>query len=200
MSARPTTAALTLLVELGLNLGLGLALGLTALGAAALQSDSQQPMLIEADKVEVDEAQGTSLYLGQVQVDQGTTRLLANQVTVHHRKDHSIKYIIARGEPASYQQLMDGDKHEEMLAFAKRMDYDADRDELVLTGEALVIQGTDRVASERIVWDRANNRMQAGGTSRAKIVFTPGEQKNGQPKAAAPAPPKTPPPATKKGP
>ncbi|WP_295431232.1 lipopolysaccharide transport periplasmic protein LptA [uncultured Thiodictyon sp.] len=177
---------------------LTLGLGLTPCSAVALQSDAAQPMLIEADRVEVDEGKSTSLYLGQVQVDQGTMRLLADQVTVHHRSDRQIKYIIARGEPASYKQQLDGEQGE-MQAFAKRMDYDADRDELILTGEALVIQGTDRIASERIVYDRAHARVQAGGDSRVKIQMTPQAKKDGKPPApgTAAAPPAPPVPAPK---
>jgi lipopolysaccharide export system protein LptA len=199
MNARPmivTTVprALPVLAAALLTLGLGL----TPCSAVALQSDAAQPMLIEADRVEVDEGKSTSLYLGQVQVDQGTMRLLADQVTVHHRSDRQIKYIIARGEPASYKQQLDGEQGE-MQAFAKRMDYDADRDELILTGEALVIQGTDRIASERIVYDRAHARVQAGGDSRVKIQMTPQAKKDGKPPApgTAAAPPAPPVPAPK---
>jgi len=197
----PTTAFPARALPVALLLSLGLSL--TTLGSAALESDAQQPMLIEADKVEVDEGQSTSLYLGQVQVDQGTMRLLADQVTVHHRSDRRIKYIIARGAPAVYRQQMDGDQGE-LQAFAKRMDYDAERDELVLTGEALVIQGTDRIASERIVYDRAHARVQAGGDSRVKILMTPQAKKepkkDGRPPTTAAPAASTPPPGRKAGP
>ena len=154
-----------------------LALSLTALTAAALKDDDKQPMLIEADSVQVDEGQSTSLYVGHVQVDQGTMRLLADQVTVHHRSDRHVKYIIARGTPASYKQDMDGGKPP-VQGYAKRMDYDAERDELVLTDEALLIQGADRIASERIVYDRATARMQAGGGGRVKLTMTPEAKKD----------------------
>jgi lipopolysaccharide export system protein LptA len=181
MIARPLPSALTRRLLAGLA---AVALSLTAFSAAALKDDNQQPMLIEADTVEVDEAKSTSLYVGHVQVDQGTMHLLADQVTVHHRSDRRIKYIIARGNPASYQQQMEGDKGP-VRAFAKRMDYDADRDELILTDEAILIQGTDRIASERIVYDRANARMQAGGGGRVKISITPDTKADSKPKPNA---------------
>jgi lipopolysaccharide export system protein LptA len=157
---RLPAGALTLLLVLGAH------------GAGALTGDDKQPMLIEADTVEVDEGKNLSLYVGHVQVDQGTMRLLADQVTVHHRKDRHIRYIIARGEPVSFRQQMDGNQGE-LQAYAKRMDYDAERDELVLTDDALVIQGTDRMTGNRIVYDRARSRMQAGGGGRVKITITP---------------------------
>ncbi len=192
MTDRPTTAR-TALAVLAVLAGFGL--GLRSVPTMALEGDDKQPVLIEADKVEVDEGKSTSLYIGHVQIDQGSMRLLADRVTVHHQKDRRIKYIIARGEPVFYKQLLD-DNQGEMQAFAKRMDYDAVRDELILTGDALVIQGKDRIASDRIVYDRGNARVQAGDGSRVKITFNPQDSnKNDTPKPG-PVPPATIPPAT----
>lgn len=158
--------------------------------AVALKDDDKQPMLIEADHVELDESKSTSTYTGNVQVDQGTMRLLADQVTVQHRKDRRIKSVVAQGAPAKFKQLLDGDQGE-LHAFARRMDFDTDTNELILTDEALVIQGTDRISSDRIVYDRAQSRMRAGGTGRVKITIVPEkkpEKKEAAPKPAPPAP------------
>lgn len=192
MTDRPTTAR-TALAVLAVLAGLGF--GLRSVPTMALEGDDQQPVLIEADKVEVDEGKSTSLYIGHVQIDQGSMRLLADRVTVHHQKDRRIKYIIARGEPVFYKQLLD-DNQGEMQAFAKRMDYDAVRDELILTGDALVIQGKDRITSDRIVYDRGNARVQAGDGSRVKITFNPQDNKKTDPPKPGPVPPTTTPPAT----
>ncbi|MGE5154361.1 MAG: lipopolysaccharide transport periplasmic protein LptA [Bdellovibrio bacteriovorus] len=167
------------------------ALGLVATlsPAWALKDDDKQPMRIEADQVELDESKSTSVYVGKVQVNQGSMRLTADHVTVYHHDDRRVKYIIALGQPATYRQLLDGEQGE-VQAFAKRMDYDAVKDELVLTQEALLIQGTDRLSSERIVYDRAQERMRAGGSGRVKITITPegeGPQVQGAP--ANPPPP-----------
>jgi lipopolysaccharide export system protein LptA len=140
--------------------------------AAALEDDASQPILIEADDVEVLEAENTSIYVGNVQVDQGSMRLLGDHVTVYHRDDRRPRFIIALGAPASFKQLLDNDEGE-VLAFAKRMEYDADKDELTLIEDALLIQGADRVASERIVYDRARAHFRAGGGGRVKITITP---------------------------
>jgi lipopolysaccharide export system protein LptA len=156
---------------------LTLGLALCATPALALKDDDKQPMLIEADNVELDEAKSTSVYVGNVQVDQGSMRLLANHVTVYHFDDRRVKYIIALGEPVNYKQDLDGEDGE-MRAFAKRMDYDAEKDELILTGDAILIQGEDRLASERIVYDRASERMRAGGSGRVKIKITPEQEKD----------------------
>ncbi len=174
-----------------LSLSVLLASLLASAPAWALKDDDKQPLLIEADKVELDEAKSTSVYVGNVQVNQGSMRLLADHVTVYHHDDRRVKYIIALGQPAKYKQLMDGDQGE-VHAFAKRMDYDAVKDELVLIGDALLIQGQDRLSSQRIVYDRAQERMRAGGSGRVKITITPEkeEKRNGQDRpAGAPAAP-----------
>ena len=154
-------------------LGLLLGLGLIA-PVWALEEDSRQPIYIEADEVEFNEADSTSVYVGNVQVDQGSMRLLADHVTVYHREDRQPRLIIALGQPASYKQLLDDDQGE-VQAFAKRMEYDADKDELVLIGEGLLIQGEDRLTGERILYDRAKARFRAGGAGRVKITITPDE-------------------------
>ncbi len=172
----------------GAAAGMVLALALFARPALALKEDEKQPMLIEADKVELDEAKSTSVYIGNVQVDQGSMRLLADHVTVVHRPDRRVKTVVALGAPVKYKQLMDGDQGE-VHAFAKRMDFDTDKNELTLIDDALLIQGEDRISSNRIVYDRARSRMRAGGTGRVKITIVP-ERNEDKPKMPPnPAPP-----------
>ena len=142
---------------------------------AALQDDAKQPVLIEANDVELRQSDNTSVYLGNVQVDQGSMRLLADHVTVYHRDNRQPRFIIALGAPAKYKQLLD-DNEGEVQAFAKRMEYDADKDELTLIGDGLLIKGGDRLTGERILYNRAHDQFRAGGPGRVKITITP-EQK-----------------------
>lgn len=151
---------------------IGLMLALIALPAWALKDDASQPIQIEADEVEVREGDNTSVYAGHVQVDQGSMRLLADHVTVYHRDDRQPRLIIALGAPAHYTQRLDNNEGN-VEAFAKRMEYDADRDELTLIGAARLIQGSDRLTSERIIYDRARAQFRAGGSGRVKITITP---------------------------
>ncbi|MFD2111511.1 lipopolysaccharide transport periplasmic protein LptA [Thiorhodococcus fuscus] len=152
------------------------ALAVMSAGQAwALKDDAKQPILIEADDVEVRESDNTSVYVGNVQVDQGSMQLLADHVTVYHREDRQPKFIIALGKPARYKQRLDGDQSE-VHAFAKRIEYNADKDELVLIGDGVLIQGEDRLTSERIIYDRAHAQFRAGGSGRVKITITPEKQ------------------------
>jgi len=141
-------------------------------GARALESDSEQPMYIEADQVEVREEQGLSLYAGNVLITQGSLRLSADEVTVHHREDRRPRQIIARGAPARLSQRLDNSE-DELQAVARRMEYDVESDTLTLIEQAELIQGADRVSGERILYDRARAQFRAGGGGRVRITLTP---------------------------
>jgi lipopolysaccharide export system protein LptA len=158
----------------------------------ALEGDDRQPMAIEADRVELEESKHLSIYDGNVVVDQGTMHVTADHVTVYHREDRRIRHIVALGNPATYRQQMDKGQGE-VQGFALRMDYDADKDLLILTDQALLIQGADRMASDRIVYDRAQGQMHAGGSERVKILFNPEQhQKKDQEPKSSPGPAKRP--------
>jgi lipopolysaccharide export system protein LptA len=147
--------------------------------AAALESDSEQPMFVEADAAELDEKQSISLYLGNVEVQQGSMRILADEVLVHHKANNQPSKIVAIGNPVRYRQLLDDDP-EEVRARALRMEYEADREEITLIDQAELIQGEDRFASDRIVYNRITDRLTAGtsasGSERVKIRIEPKEE------------------------
>lgn len=150
--------------------------GFGATPASALDSDREQPMFVEADAAEFDEQQSTSLYLGNVEVQQGSMRILADEVLVHHKSNRQPRKIIAIGRPVRYRQLLDNDP-EEVRARALRMEYEADREEITLIDEAELIQGEDRFASDRIVYNRITDRLTAGtsalGRERVRIRIEP---------------------------
>jgi len=153
----------------------GLAL-LPAPPLRALESDQQQPLYLEADNAELNEAKRLSLYTGNVIVRQGSMEIHAEQVQIHHLEDKRPELIIATGQPATYQQRVEG-KDQPVEAKALRMEYQATKDEITLVGEAEVFQGTDTFRSDRILYDRRNAKVKAGtsaqGKERVKIHITP---------------------------
>jgi lipopolysaccharide export system protein LptA len=159
-----------------------------AASAVALEDDQYQPMYIEADAAELDDKQLTSLYIGNVDVTQGSMRILADEVLVHHKADRRAQKIIAIGKPVRYRQRVEDDP-DEVKGRALRMEYEADREELVLIDEAVLTQGEDRFASDRIVYNRITDRVTAGtsaqGSERVKIRIEP-ESAGAEGGAAAP--------------
>lgn len=171
-SPRPTGVRASAVALVGLLLA-------QAAGVGALESDQQQPVYIEADAVELDDQQSLSLYIGNVDIRQGSMQLLADEVLVHHKPDRQPDKIIAIGAPVRYRQMLDNDP-EEVRGRALRMEYEADREEITLIDKAVLTQGTDRFASDRIVYNRLTERVIAGasasGRERVKIKIQPEEQ------------------------
>ncbi|MBK1701591.1 lipopolysaccharide transport periplasmic protein LptA [Thiococcus pfennigii] len=144
--------------------------------AAEPPADQDQPIQIEADSVELDEQQSTSLYLGNVIVVQGGMRIEADRVLVAHDATRRPEHVTAWGEPVRYRQRPTGDAQEHR-ANALRMEYDVAKDEITLIGRAELIQGDDRFSSDRIVYDRSQAQVKAGasaaGSGRVRITIIP---------------------------
>ncbi len=145
----------------------------------ALESDQREPLYLEADNAELDEARRLSLYTGNVFVRQGSMEIHADEVTIHHGEDKRPERIIAIGQPATYKQAMDGGNRP-VEAEALRMEYLAAREEITLIDQALVLQGQDTFRSDRIVYDRLNARVKAGtsaqGKERVRIHINPAQR------------------------
>ncbi len=155
-----------------LLLGLALLPGL----AAALEGDREQPIYIEADSVDIDESNGISVYQGDVVLTQGSIKLEAERITVTQRQQRSDQ-VEAVGAPVHFQQqsaakgLIKGQ--------ARKAEYDVDSELLVMSGEAELQQGQDTFKSDRIIYDRAKSKVQAGaaaqGSGRVRITIQSGQ-------------------------
>lgn len=133
-------------------------------GASALSTDKDQPINIEADRAEADNAKRVTVYYGDVIITQGTLRITGDTVTIHYDEQDRLTKLISEGAPARFRQLPDGKADvptNYQVARASRMEYYAREDLIVLLGEAVYGQGGDRVAADRIVYDSLKSQMKA---------------------------------------
>jgi lipopolysaccharide export system protein LptA len=140
------------------------ALGLLIGPTAALESDRRQPIELAADSVDIDEGKGVSIYRGGVDLRQGSMRVQADVVTVHQKGRKPTK-IVAVGRPVKFRQQSDKGPVE---GEARRVEYAIDSENLVLTGDALLVQGKDSMRSDRIVYDRQRAIVKAGAAAQGK--------------------------------
>jgi lipopolysaccharide export system protein LptA len=145
----------------------------------ALSTDRDQPMTIEADRVELDDAKGISTYHGNVKVTQGTLVLTGDLMTVHS-KGSDVQKVIMLGNPATYRQRPDG-KDEDVRAKSERMEYYTDPERVILLKQAEVLQRGDILRSERIEYDVASDQVNAGTSKpdeRVRITIQPRSRKD----------------------
>jgi lipopolysaccharide export system protein LptA len=141
--------------------------------ALALPNDKDQPIQLAADSVDMDEGKGLSVYQGDVDLRQGTMRLQADYVRVKHRGKQPDK-IYAEGSPVRFsQKTADG----EVKARSLKAEYVVNSELLTLINEAEVNQNGDIVRSDRITYDRVQNKVKAGvaaeGKQRVHITIQP---------------------------
>jgi lipopolysaccharide export system protein LptA len=139
----------------------------------AQQATSQLPIELTADFADIDESRGRSLYKGKVEVRQGEMQLLADEVTIYH-EDRQPTRLVAEGSPVKFsQRTADGTVRGE----ARRAEYGMADEQLVLIGDALVVQNEDTMRSDRITYDRATSVVRAGaaaaGSERVRITIQP---------------------------
>ncbi len=166
-------------------LGAALLLSLLPLSSRGLTSDRSQPMNIEADRATLNEKTGSSVYEGNVHLQQGTLVLQGSKMTVQ-LSDNAIETVVLTGDPATYRQRPDG-KESDQHAEAGRIEFHAKEERIILLENARVWQSSDEeFRSERIVFDLKSDTVNAGGNKpgdRVHITLPGSKQDN------PPAPP-----------
>ncbi len=132
---------------------------------------------IQADSMKLDLETGDSTYRGNVSIIQGAITLTGEKVIIT-RKNNEIHNIRVEGNPARY--LQDENTDNKVYASSQYMKYIAQKNRLILTGDAVLEQANQNVESQRIVYDTQNKVIIAGKHSspehsgdRVNITLTP---------------------------
>jgi lipopolysaccharide export system protein LptA len=171
------------------------------------------PVRIDSDSLELDYKSSNVTYRGHVQVTQGDVTLTSDQLSIAY--DPSA--VRLADEPANGQPKADGqgpkakpaagsdaDKIKEIiaegnvkirqgtrLAEGRRAVFDQAKQTVVLSDGAVLHDGPNQVAGERVIVYLKEDRsvVESGSNSRVKAVLYPGKEegKNGEPAAKATA-------------
>ena len=121
-------------------------------GVAALTSDSEQPIQVEADFVELDEGTGITVYKGNVIVIQGSIRMTGDKLTVNFTDDQDLKDAYLEGRPAYFKQRPEN-KNFDTEGEALQIEYHARESLLYLIEAAKLTQGDRLFSGHRITYD-----------------------------------------------
>ncbi len=148
---------------------------MVALPAAALESDFQQKVEIDADQQRVDLKTDEVIFIGNVVATQGSIRIEADTLTIKGDGQRKARLMIAEGEPATFYQLMDNGKP--LDAEASTFHYQLQDKNLLLMGNAVVKQEDSEVRSARISYQIDEQKMVADmdgeSPERVKTIFLP---------------------------
>jgi lipopolysaccharide export system protein LptA len=140
----------------------------------ALSSDRDQPIQIEADRLEIVESQHISHYQGNVEMNQGSLNISADSIIFHFDDNNDLQWLEIEGNPAHFKQL--NDDQTPVTGSALRMNYYQPRSQLELFGKARFQSALDTIESETIVINTNTNALQAGGTAddgRVRMLIQP---------------------------
>jgi lipopolysaccharide export system protein LptA len=172
----------------------------------ALSTDAQQPVQIEADFAELDDEEHTTVYVGNVVVDQGSMHMTGDRLRVNFTENKDMKDAYLEGRPATFKQTPDHD--DDVHGQAMQIEYHADRSLLNLIEKARVTQGQRLFEGHRINYDTKKSIITARsarageadkdqrskeGSGRVRIIIPPNKKKapeaapaNSAPAAATP--------------
>ncbi len=143
--------------------------------ATALEDDSEQPVYIEANTAFYDKKTDRSTYTGDVVLIQGSLHLKSDKL-VAYSPGGRVEKVIAYGDPVRFRQTPKPGE-EEIHGTSKQAEYYVDQDLIILIDNAIVHQGQNEYASDRIEYDQINDVIKAGeassDTKRVKIILHP---------------------------
>jgi lipopolysaccharide export system protein LptA len=133
------------------------------LNAPAVDIERRLPVNLRADRIDVDQKKGLSLYRGHVVFSQGTLRLKAARAEVQSRAN-VIETVTAEGKPVTFRHRPEG-LVEFIEGEANRAVYHAPTRRVDLYGEVEVQRGRDLFRSAVLHYDIENQSMIAEGAN-----------------------------------
>lgn len=126
---------------------------LFSLSAHAEKADRDQPIHIDADRIEIDDAKKINTFEGNVVLTQGTLMIKANKVIVtqdaagnkHATAYSGVHPVYFRQKREGYDEYVEGE--------GDRAEYDSKTDTVELFGNAYVKRGQDIVKGNYISYD-----------------------------------------------
>lgn len=148
---------------------------LLAMPVGALQSDREQPVYVEADNADLDEAQGIGIYRGNVLIKQGTMEIRGDEVTIK-TKDRKFSSLTSVGKPAKFQQQLELNESP-IFGDAKHIHYSVSDGILIMRNEAHLTRDGDDFRGNFLRYDTVNEKVYAkradDGSERIKIIIQP---------------------------
>ena len=163
--------------------------GMLALPALALDSDREQPIILDADDFEIDLASGTRTYRGSVVFRRGSIHLECDELVTYHNENGDMDKGVCSGTPGEFRQRPEG-RDSDMLGRALSITFDQINGVVILDGRAEVDLGGDRIQGRLIKYDIETRK--ATVTSVAETGSETGDAENDRPRLIIPPKENTP--------
>lgn len=160
---------------------LGIMTGLMTPVAFAAKADRSKPIDVSANEKVTDYKQGTSIYTGNVVINQGSLHATGDKATLYVQNGQLVRAVLV-GNPATFQEL--DDKGQLVKGSANDANYLAQQQKIILTGNAKLDRQGDTLSSQQITYDMNAEVVKAGGKAggdRVHVVIQPRSKTNAPP-------------------
>lgn len=146
---------------------------LAPLCALAAGGDRQQPVNLRADRIDIDQKKGTSLYRGHVLLTQGTLRMTAASAEARNR-GNKVETVTAEGAPVTFRHRPEGGV-EYINGQAGRVHYRVPEQLVDFGGNVNLQRGRDTFRAAQAHYDIATRQVIAEGNAeqRAYVALVP---------------------------
>ncbi len=154
---------------------------ITSLSAIALEGDRDQPIEVEADKLEIRDDENISIYSGNVSLVQGSMQFRSDKMVIRFNDANEIQLMEMTGSPATFRQLDNDNK--EIFGRADRLDYHEPRSLLIFSGNARFDNGGNTIEGSSIQVNTETDSIEAKSDKaddRVRVVIQPKSKKNNQ--------------------
>lgn len=146
-------------------------LAIALLGPAAalqaLESDRQQPLLVNADSTDGTLGDGTAVLRGNVEIRQGTLLVRADVAEVE-KAEGRVRRVLLTGNPVLLQQEIE--KEGLITAKARQITYQVATGIVTLVGSADVVHPQYHVSGEELIYDMDRQHFSgSGGDSNGRV-------------------------------
>ncbi len=137
--------------------------------------DSQRRVQIESDSFDFDQADGVSVYEGNVLVRMGKTSLSGDRVEVFSKQD-VIEKILATSGPSKLETITN--KGETLTARAQNIEINLDQDVIYFRGEVRIENKSSKLSGEGFVYNLGNDTFKSlEGTGRVRLELKGAERR-----------------------
>ncbi|KTD20723.1 lipopolysaccharide transport periplasmic protein LptA [Legionella londiniensis] len=145
--------------------------------ALALPNDREQVLMLQADTADLNQETHRGIYIGDVQLDQGTTHVRAAEAITVGDANNKLVMAKATGNQdaqAHYWSTPENGKPP-LHAYADEIYYYPDKHLIKLIGNARVEQGKNSFSAPEIIYDTEKQHVvtQKNNKARATIIIHP---------------------------
>ncbi|WP_428241972.1 lipopolysaccharide transport periplasmic protein LptA [Gynuella sp.] len=130
--------------------------------AVALPDDTKQPIKVKAKQSEYNNIKGVMTYSGQVEFQQGSIRLYADEVFIY-LVDGSVTKMTANGKPAHFSQLLKAEDKQPLEAQGNYLEYNVNNGEILIDGDAKLNRTGNNMSGGKIRYNVKDGSGQANG-------------------------------------